>query len=474
MQYTKVDENIQKRLTDNRVQSYPLVFQIVRELSGNVCQAVLVGGAVRDLFLDLPLKDLDIEVYNCSLDELETRLKTFGPVSLVGKVFGVLRVHGLDVDWSVPRSDSPGRKPEVKLDPHLSFQKAFERRDLTINAMGIDLNIFQLIDPFQGQKDLQGKIARAPNPLFFVEDPLRFFRVMQFVARFNLKPNEELNKICSQMDISKVSRERIEQEFAKLFLRSPKPSLGFMWLDTIGRLNDIVPELYATKGVAQEPKWHPEGDVYEHTLQTIDAAAALDYRNEYEKLALIYGALCHDLGKTNATQIVDGQIKNYGHAQEGEKEAHKVLKRITHNKELVDAVCKLVLYHMEPLEFVKSGAGAAAYKKLARKLAPEVTLEMLGLLATADKRGRNPQKGSPLTVKMPDIEQFFKKAVDAQVLHEVEQPIVHGRDLLDIIEPGPELGKAVRFAYTVQINEGIRDKEELKNRVKEMIKKSKG
>ncbi|OQA34781.1 MAG: Multifunctional CCA protein [Candidatus Dependentiae bacterium ADurb.Bin331] len=468
MQYTKVDENIQKRASDILAHSYPLVLPIVHELSSNGCQTVLVGGAVRDLFLNLPLKDIDIEVYNCSLDELETRLKNHGPVSLVGKVYGVLRLHGLDVDWSVPRSDSSGRKPQVKIDPHLSFEKAFARRDLTINAMGIDLATFQLIDPFNGLADLHKKIARAPDPHFFVEDPLRFFRVMQFVARFDLTPDEELNRLCSQMDISTVSRERIEQEFAKLFLRSKKPSRGFLWLDSIKRLADVLPELAATKGIEQEKKWHPEGDVYEHTLQAIDAAAALHYRDEHEKLAIMYAALCHDLGKVNATQIVDGSIKSYGHAQESEVLTKKMLKRITHNKELVDTVSKLVHYHMEPIQFVKSGAKAAAYKRLARKLAPEVTLEMLGLLACADKQGRNSQKGSPLTTQMPEIEQFFEHARDANVLYEVEQPVLHGRDLLDIFQPGPDLGKAVKYAYFVQINEGIKDKQELIKRIKTM------
>ena len=184
----------------------------------------LVGGAVRDLLLNLSIKDVDIEVYNLQPEVVEKILRQFGPVSLVGKVFGVFRVHGLDVDWSLPRADSPGRKPEVKIDPFMSYHNAFVRRDLTINAMGIDLSTSELIDPFNGVHDVKKKILRSPDTRFFIQDPLRFYRVMQFIGRFEMVPDEKLDTLCSRMDISDVSRERIEQEFKKLLLKSVRPS----------------------------------------------------------------------------------------------------------------------------------------------------------------------------------------------------------------------------------------------------------
>ena len=165
---------------------FPRVREIadaIRTCGGRV---VLVGGAVRDLFLALPVKDLDCEVYGLPLDDLEKTLRTFGAVSLVGKSFGVLRLYGLDVDWSLPRADSAGRKPTVRVDPHMPFADAFRRRDLTINAMGIDLHSGELIDPHNGQKDLKNNVLRSPDLETFVEDPLRFYRVMQFVGRFGM------------------------------------------------------------------------------------------------------------------------------------------------------------------------------------------------------------------------------------------------------------------------------------------------
>jgi tRNA nucleotidyltransferase (CCA-adding enzyme) len=250
----------------------PLIIQIVKSIAQNNAKAYLVGGAVRDLLLDIAVKDLDIEVHGLAPKELEKILSRFGPVSLVGKSYGVFRLHGLDADWSVPRSDASGRKPEVKIDPYMSLKDAFRRRDLTINAMGMDLTNFGLVDPFGGYNDLKNKILRATDAKLFLEDPLRFFRVMQFIGRFQMRPDDELNKICSEMRIKDVSIERIDQEFAKLFLKSNKPSLGIRWLKFINRLKEILPELYATIGVEQNPQWHPEGDVFEHTMQSLDAA----------------------------------------------------------------------------------------------------------------------------------------------------------------------------------------------------------
>jgi tRNA nucleotidyltransferase (CCA-adding enzyme) len=454
-----------KRRIDTLLNDHPLIKSIVKKIHEQGGRALLVGGAVRDSILGIPTKDIDIEVHGISLQSLEDILKEFGTVNSVGKAFGVQRLTGLDVDWSLPRTDEAGRKPRVIIDPSMNIERAFRRRDLTINAMGIDIMNYELLDPFGGMQDLQKGILRTPDIRLFLEDPLRFFRVMQFCARFCMQPDEELNSLCSSMDISGVSHERIEGEFKKLFLKSLRPSLGFRWLDHIGRLKDVLPELAATKGIPQNPHWHPEGDVFEHTMQTIDAAAALFYKSENEKLVILYAALCHDLGKVTTTQKIDGTLKSYGHEKESERLAKKLLKRIMRNKELIMSVSKLVRYHMQPIQFVEGGAKPSAYKRLALKLSPEATLEMLGKLALADKQGRNPQKGLPLKESLPDVDAFLKKAQEAHVLYHIEKPILQGRDLLDVMQPGPEIGALVKRAYQIQLEEGILDKDELKKRV---------
>jgi len=189
--YTVLDVNSKDRL-DRLLVQYPLVKNIVHAIDKNKGIALLVGGAVRDILRGCPIKDLDIEVYGLSVQKFETLLQTFGVVSLVGKSFGVFRLHNLAVDWSLPRADSPGRKPTVIIDPHMSFKNAFRRRDLTINAMGINIITYELIDPFNGLCDLRKALLRVTDERFFLQDPLRFFRVMQFIARFDMKPIDAL------------------------------------------------------------------------------------------------------------------------------------------------------------------------------------------------------------------------------------------------------------------------------------------
>ncbi len=277
-----------RSLGQNFLISDHVIEKIIAALHAAGGIVLLVGGAVRDLLLDLPLKDLDIEVHHLEITTLQKILSQFGTVNSVGKAYGVLRINGIDVDWSLPRTDAQGRKPEVVVDPNMSFAQAFRRRDLTINAMGINVVTYELIDPFGGLYDLENKTLRAPDLEKFVEDPLRFYRVMQFVARFEFKPDADLNLICSRMNISEVSRERIEQEFKKALLLSHSPSLGFRWLNEVGRLQEILPELAVLRNVEQSPQWHPEGDVFEHTMQAIDAAARQRYELQHIKLIMKY------------------------------------------------------------------------------------------------------------------------------------------------------------------------------------------
>ena len=468
---TKIPTNhLQKSLQD-LLSHYPLVQKIVAAIDKKNGRILLVGGAVRDLVLGLSTKDLDIEVYGLSMEAVEDILGLFGPVSLVGKVFGVFRLHGLNVDWSLPRADSPGRKPEVKIDPLMAYERAFARRDLTMNAMGIDMVSGELIDSFNGLSDLKNKILRTPDERFFIQDPLRFYRVMQFIGRFGMTPDDQLNQLCKTMDLSTVSRERIEEECKKLLLKSERPSLGIRWIQDIERLHELLPELFATIGVPQGLQWHPEGDVFEHTMQTIDAAAVIarEYDNKNKALVLMYAALCHDLGKVTTTIQVEDTYKSIGHAQEGVVLTKQLLRRITRNKELVDAVCKLVRYHMIPAQLVHSDAKLSAFKRLASKLASHATMQMLAHLCLADKRGRNPDGPEPLKVTHPDIDAFLARTHEAQVLEQVEKPILLGRDLLDVIEAGPEMGELLKQAYQIQLEEGIKDKEELKQRVLNLI-----
>jgi len=446
---------------------FPLVYSIAEKIAHHEGRAFLVGGAVRDYLLGLPVKDIDIEVHDIFPEQLETILREYGPVSTVGKSFGVLRLHGVDADWSLPRTDSAGRKPVVCIDPCMSVADAARRRDLTMNAMAIDMMTNKLIDPFDGQADMQNKILRTPDEQLFVQDPLRFFRVMQFVGRFEMFPDEALNRVCGAIDIAHISRERIEEEFRKLLLYSQMPSLGIRWLQSIGRLRDVLPELADTVGVSQNPVWHPEGDVFEHSMQALDAAAiiAKSYESECKRLVLLYAALCHDLGKVTTTREVNGVIKSIGHEVASKKLALLMMRRITHNSDVVSAVASLVLNHMAPLQFVTNKAKLPAYKRLANKLSPLISMSFLADLCRADKQGRNGAGQYPLSGDNADVIAFIASAQKAGVLEHPEQAVLTGADLLGIITPGPQMGRLLERAYEIQINQGILDKQVLLSRI---------
>lgn len=463
MKCTKITHEIQNVL-QILIAQYQLLADAIKVIHADASRIMLVGGAVRDLLLNRPVHDIDIEVHGVSLDRLGTMLAQFGVVDCVGKTFGVLRVHGLDVDWSVPRSDTAGRKPAVTVDSYMSCEQAFRRRDLTINAMGIDLVTYELIDPFNGMHDLKFKILRTPDPAFFVEDPLRLLRVMQFIGRLDFVPDGQLNELCKNMSLADISRERIEEEFEKLFMQSIHPSLGLRWLANIARLHDILPEVAALQGVAQRSDWHPEGDVFEHTMQTVDAAARICYTSYDDTLILRYAALCHDLGKAVTTQNVDGIWRTPGHAKAGVTIAKKLLNRITHKKQIIVMVLTLVEYHMHPLQLLSSHASIGAYKRLAYHIAP-VPMRLLIDLFCADRQGRNPHVAHPLQARDQEVVLFEQRVAQASVLMHQEAPVLQGRDLLDVVDPGPAMGLLLKRAYMIQIEESISDKVELKKRI---------
>lgn len=443
---------------------FPSVPKIIEKLQRIGAQVYIVGGAVRDSLLGLPVVDVDIEVHAVTLEQLRSVLEEYGIVHEVGASFGVLHVEQLPIDWSLPRTDSRGRKPVVTIDPTMTIEQALRRRDLTMNALAYDLQANRIIDPFGGQEDMRDHVLRSPDPAVFVEDPLRFFRVLQFIGRFEMYPDQALTAVCKTMDLREISRERIEAEFEKLFTRSKRPSLALRWLAELGRLPEIMPELAVLTSVPQNPEWHPEGDVFEHTMQVLDAIVQADAPAAH-KILRAWVAICHDLGKSVSTIIKDDKIVSYGHEITGVPLARQLLMRFTRNQELINKVLKLVRYHMMPGQLAQPQVTPAAYKRLARALAPDLSLEELAVLADADRRGRNPEKHEPLTTPDLAIERFKQRAHEYAVLEQPEPPLLTGRDFLDVCAPGPQLGTLVKHAYELQINENIADKDELKQRV---------
>jgi len=457
-------ESITLQTVSAQLQNWsPLVNAIVRAIDAAGGTVLAVGGAVRDCFLGKPITDLDCEVYNLSLEALEDILKQFGPIRTVGKAFGVLRVDGLDTDWSLPRTDAEGRRPRVALDKAMTYHAACRRRDLTINAIGINLKTGELVDPCDGLSDLHAGILRSPDITQFSADPLRLFRVMQFVSRFQMRVDDALNAACSAMDVSGVSRERIEQEWHKMMLRSERPSLGIRWLNSINRLHDLFPELYALINTPQRADYHPEGDVFEHSMQALDAAVGQLQicTTELEKRQLLYATLCHDLGKPSTTVWDQNRWRSPGHAEAGVAVARSFLRRITREKDLIRCVLTLVEHHMAPGDFVRNNASDGAYKKLAMKLSPVTSIRMIASVSYADRAGRNDMSSLPLSEKCLIIAQFAERAQQLGIWEQPEPPVLSGDDLKDLCPPGPQIGVLLRRAYAYQIKHGVRNRDAL-------------
>nr|VFJ75762.1 MAG: tRNA nucleotidyltransferase (CCA-adding enzyme) [Candidatus Kentron sp. FW] len=422
-------------------------------------RAIVVGGWVRDHLSGLDAKDIDMEVYGLSVAGLEGVLAGFGKVITVGRAFGVLRIKGIDADFSMPRRDSKiaagHRGFKIEFDPKLDFEEASRRRDLTINSMGLDPITGDILDPHGGQADLAAGILRATCPARFSEDPLRGVRVAQFAARFDMRVDPGLKRLLVGLDLGELSPERLFVEFRKLLLKGLRPSVGFQLLRETD-LTRFFPELHTLIGVPQDPIWHPEGDVWDHTMLVIDEAAGLRDGGE-DDLSLMLAAICHDFGKPETTFEADGRIKSPAHNVAGLKHTDSFLARLRAPNRLVTRVKALVEHHLAPALFVKQGTTAKGYRRLARKLDQgEVSMALLVRLARADHFGR--ATPDALAREFPAGEAFLRMSEDLSVKGEGPKDIVLGRHLIARgMRPGAHFQRILARCRELQDETGWND-----------------
>ncbi len=314
-------------------------------------QLFLVGGSVRDGLLGLSIKDADYIVTGVEFSSLKTALETWARVDVVGASFGVLKVSfdGLTVDVALPRTErSTGihhRDFEVSFDPSLPVEYDLARRDFTVNAMAIRLSDNMLIDPFNGQSDLEQKVLRAVGNASerFSEDPLRMLRLARFVAKLGFEVETETlaaTRVLAHL-VASVAPERIQSELLGLLSSQTNLLPALCLLRDTGLLEQIIPEYAVCIGFDQlNPHHHLSLD--EHMFQTVEFAAA---SSTEVKLA----ALLHDIGKP-ATQVFgsDGVAHYYHHEARGADITHEILLRLKCSSELLEMVVKLVRNHMRP------------------------------------------------------------------------------------------------------------------------------
>ncbi len=438
----------------------PLAIDIARAVREAGGRALVVGGWVRDRALGLPSKDIDLEVFGIPAHALRALLEQFGRVDAVGESFTVYKVGGIDV--SLPRRESKtGRGHKgftVEGDPALSFADAARRRDFTINAMSWDPLTGETIDPCHGAADLAAGVLRAVDPRTFADDSLRALRAVQFAARFNLTLDPGTFALCASLPLDDLPAERVWGEMEKLLLGAARPSLGLALAFDLGIVTRLWPELHALAGCEQEPEWHPEGDVWIHTLMVTDQArqrlAGLDHPRA---VAIMLGALCHDMGKPSTTKFEDGRIRSRGHEEAGVAPAAQFLDRLNiHSLAGYDVrrtVLGIVAHHLKPTMFFKAPTpvGDGAFRRLAQK----VDLELLARLAEADCHGRTG------TFDCSGIAWFLERARALGVEHQPPAPFLLGRDVLARgIRPGPEVGRILAALYEQQLDGTITSREE--------------
>lgn len=440
-----------------------MVVDIARAIKEAGGRALVVGGYVRDHILNRQSNDVDIEVYKLPIDNLELILKQFGDVHAVGKSFGVLKLDGMDI--SVPRRDSKIGKGHtgfrIDTDPNMSIEDAARRRDFTMNSMSIDPITGELLDPYGGREDLMSGILRMTDPTTFIEDPLRVLRAAQFISRFELAPDQELLETSRDIaaTLNELAAERIWEEMVKLLLKGNKPSKGFYFLNLVDAVKTLFPEMHALIDCQQDTEWHPEGDVWIHTLMVIDAAAEMRTGDPAHDLQLMFGSLCHDFGKPPTTKFEDGRWRARGHEDGGIVPATSFMERLRAPLELVAQVNALVAHHLAPAHFAapKMMATPKAYRNLARKMADAgTTIDMLHKVATSDHFGRTTPDAVAREFPAGDI--FLAKAKEIKIEVKPEEDVVMGRHLIAKgMAPSKEFGPILVKCREVQYETGLKD-----------------
>jgi poly(A) polymerase len=426
-----------------------------REIANSVCQtliqagyqALLVGGCVRDLLLGRPPADYDVAT-DATPDEV---LKLFPEGITVGAQFGVVMIprgnHKVEV--ATFRSDvgySDGRHPD-KVVYSLTAEEDVQRRDFTINGLLMRHDTSEVIDYVGGRTDLAAGVIRAigePSRRF-TEDKLRMLRAIRFAARFNFAIDPETFKAIrghvSQVHV--VSAERIREELTKL-LTEGAARRGFELLDESWLLSQLLPEISSMKGVEQPPQYHPEGDVWIHTLLMLEGLAA------GSSPTLAWGVLLHDVGKPatfrSAAQTGD-RIRFDGHVEAGLKIGGEILRRLRFSNEDSEQILALVANHMKFKDVTKMRL--ATLKRFVRQARFDEHLQLHRLDVLSSNRRLESYEF---------VENFIKQTPPQEVRPE---RLLTGDDLKRMgFPPSPEYSRILQALEEAQLDGAITSKTE--------------
>lgn len=414
-------------------------------------EAYLVGGCVRDRLLGRPVHDRDL-----ATDATPAELRRLFPDALeVGAHFGVMLIQrdGAEVQVATYRSESSyrdGRHPgEVRFEKDVRADLA--RRDFTINALLEDPFTGEVVDHLGGRADLEARLIRAigePRERF-AEDHLRMLRAVRFAAAlgFDIEPRTFAAIAELAPAIMRISPERIRDELSRI-LTGEAPRRGFELLDATGLLEPILPEVARMKGVEQPPDYHPEGDVWTHTLLMLGLLreAPLD---------LAWGCLLHDAGKP-VTQTFEDRIRFSCHEKAGAEMARQILTRLRYPREFVERVAWMVAQHMRFKDAERMSE--ATFRRFVRQPGFETLLELYRIdLASS---------GRPLAVY--EAVRRRLEQLPPESLH--PPPLLRGRDLLAMgYAPGPDFSLALKALEDEQLAGRVTRREEAERFIRRIL-----
>ncbi len=423
-------------------------------------RAWLVGGSVRDMLLGRQVKDVDLEVHGLAADRLKAVIGEADDYDACGLSFGVLKIAHWPIDIALPRRESKrglGHKGFlINSDPFLSVEETAQRRDFTINALYFDPLSGELADPCGGLADLEAGVLRHVSA-HFVEDPLRVLRGMQFIARFEMKPAPETVALCQTMTPEGLAMERQFEEWSKLLVSGKRISSGLEFLRATGWVK-YYPELAALIGCKQNPEWHSEGDVWNHTSLCLDSFARDRMDDATEDLIVGLAVLCHDFGKPLVSQRdpVTGRIRSHGHDVAGRAPTLSFLRRLTNEERILKAVPRLVEAHMQPFSLWQGQSSAAAIRRLAVRVG---RIDRLVRVSQADSDGSICSPTNPSQhEKGIELKWLAQEAEKLRVADAAPKPLLMGRHLIALgYTPSPQFKKLLETCFEAQLDGAFTD-----------------
>ena len=449
----------------NRIEENPFLMELSSLFNDNQFSFYLVGGAVRDFILDIDTKDFDFTT-NATPEESKKLLEDNNyKTTSIGIKYGTIEtaLEDLTVHITQFRSDiynENSRKPEIT--DSKDINEDLIRRDFTVNAIAFDIDQNELIDPYNGLKDLsEGKLKTPDNPnQSFSDDPLRMIRLCRFISTHGFAPDNETFKSIQQNieRVEIVSKERIRDEFSKL-VTGDNVAMGIQALVESNLIDYIIPEIKDLK-IEVDPNHHHK-DVYEHTLQVTSKVSS--------DLILRLGALLHDIAKPATKGIDNGKVHFRHHEVVGARMTKEILSNLKYPKKLISSVALLVENHLRPHTYKMGWTDSAVRRYI---IDAGDVLDELNELVRCDVTTKNNEKAETIYKYLDDLEKRIKEVKEKEELKKLRPP-VDGNEIMKIlkIEPGPSLGKIMESLYEQRINEGEVSKEEAIKLAKEVYKK---